>query len=113
MVDSFLRKGEDSREGPGIGYMLTTIVLDIVLGVLAVVVVAWFSRHREFRADAGAAQLMGTKLPMIHALERLKQMQSNDLPKGLAAFGIAGGFGKVFATHPPLEERIATLKQNA
>ena len=70
-VDSFLRKGDDNNSGPGIGYYVSTIVLDIVLGFAAAMVVAWFSRHREFRADAGAAQLMGRRQPMMNALARL------------------------------------------
>ena len=111
-VDSFLRRGNDSSSGPGIGYMISTIVLDIVLGFAAAMVVAWFSRHREFRADAGAAQLMGRKQPMINALARLGGMNPGELPKSVAAFGIAGGIGKLFSTHPPMEERIAAL-QNA
>ncbi len=112
-VDSFLRKGSDRESsGPGIGYMITTIVLDIVLGFAAAIVVAWFSRHREFRADAGAAQLLGRKQPMINALARLGGMAPGELPKSVAAMGIAGGIGQLFSTHPPIEERIAAL-QNA
>ena len=110
-VDSFLRKGSDST-GPGIGYWVTTIVMDIALGFLAHMVVAWFSRHREFRADAGAAQLMGRTQPMMNALARLGGMVPGELPKSMAAMGIAGGIGKLFSTHPPIEERIAAL-QNA
>ncbi len=109
-VDSFLRKGDDRDTGPGIGYFVTTIVLDIVLGFAAAMVVAWFSRQREFRADAGAAQLMGRKQPMVNALARLGSMQTGELPKSVAAFGIAGGIGQWFATHPPIEERIAALQ---
>ena len=111
-IDSFLRKGDSRDSGPGIGYMVTTIVLDIVLGFAAAMVVAWFSRHREFRADAGAAQLMNRKQPMINALARLGGMTPGELPKSVAAFGIVGGIGKLFSTHPPIEERIAAL-QNA
>ena len=111
-VDSFLRKGEERSSGPGMSYMITTIVLDIVLGFAAAIVVAWFSRHREFRADAGSAQLLGRRQPMINALARLGGMQLGELPKSVAAFGIAGGVGQLFATHPPIEERIAAL-QNA
>ena len=111
-IDSFLRKGDNNSSGPGIGYMVTTIVLDILLGFLAAMIVAWFSRHREFRADAGAAQLMNRKQPMINALARLGGMTPGELPKSVAAFGIAGGIGKLFSTHPPIEERIAAL-QNA
>ena len=111
-VDSFLRRGDDRASGPGIGYYVTTIVLDIVLGFAAAMVVAWFSRHREFRADAGAAQLMGRRQPMINALARLGGMHTAELPKSVASLGIAGGIGKLFSTHPPIEERIAAL-QNA
>jgi heat shock protein HtpX len=111
-IDSFLRKGDERSSGPGIGYMITTIVLDIVLGFAAAIVVAWFSRHREFRADAGAAQLMNRKQPMINALARLGGMTPGELPKDMAAMGISGGIGKLFSTHPPIEERIAAL-QNA
>jgi heat shock protein HtpX len=110
-VDSFLRRGSDSN-GPGIGYMVTTIVMDIVLGFLAAIIVAWFSRQREFRADAGAAQLMGRKQPMINALARLGGLTPGELPKTMQALGITGGLGKLFSTHPPIEERIAALQQN-
>ena len=110
-VDSFLRKGDSESSGPGIGYMVTTIVLDIVLGFAAAIVVAWFSRHREFRADAGAAQLMNRKQPMINALARLGGLTPGELPKSMAAMGITGGLGKLFSTHPPIEERIAALQQ--
>ena len=109
-VDSFLRRGDQENSGPGIGYMVTTIVLDIVLGFAAAIVVAWFSRQREFRADAGAAQLMGRKQPMVNALARLGGMAAGELPKSVAAMGIAGGIGALFSTHPPIEERIARLQ---
>ena len=109
-VDSFLRKGDD-RSGPGIGYMVTTIVLDIVLGFVAAIIVAWFSRQREFRADAGAANLMGRKQPMINALARLGGLTPGELPKTMQAMGIAGGLGKLFSTHPPMEDRIAALQK--
>ena len=111
-VDSFLRKNDENSSGPGIGYMVTTIVLDIVLGFLAAIIVAWFSRQREFRADAGAAQLMGRRQPMINALARLGGVHAGELPKSMAAMGIAGGIGQLFSTHPPIEQRIAAL-QNA
>ena len=109
-IDSFLNKGEE-RRGPGIGYMVTTIVLDIVLGFVAAIIVAWFSRQREFRADAGAANLMGRKQPMINALARLGGLTPGELPKTMQAMGIAGGLGKLFSTHPPMEERIAALQK--
>ncbi len=111
-VDSFLRKGDARSSGPGMGYMISTFVLDIVLGFAAAMVVAWFSRHREFRADAGSAQLLGRKQPMINALARLGGMQPGELPKSVAAFGISGGIGQLFSTHPPLEERIAALQNS-
>ncbi|MGA0571721.1 protease HtpX [Variovorax sp. VNK109] len=109
-VDSFLRRGSDNNSGPGIGYYVTTIVLDIVLGFVAAMIVAWFSRQREFRADAGAAQLMGRRQPMINALARLGGLPAGELPKAVEAMGITGGIGKLFATHPPIEERIAALQ---
>ena len=111
-VDSFLRKGDSESSGPGIGYMVTTIVLDIILGFAAAIVVAWFSRQREFRADAGAAQLMGRKQPMVNALARLGGLTPGELPKSMAAMGITGGLGKLFSTHPPIEERIAALQNS-
>jgi len=111
-VDSFLRRGSNSNSGPGIGYYISTIVLDIVLGFAAAIVVAWFSRHREFRADAGSAQLLGRKQPMINALARLGGMVPGELPKAVQAMGITGGIGQLFSTHPPIEERIVAL-QNA
>jgi heat shock protein HtpX len=110
-VDSFLRRGSDSHSGPGIGYMVTTIVLDIVLGFVAAIIVAWFSRQREFRADAGAANLMGRKQPMINALARLGGLTPGELPKTMQAMGITGSLGKLFSTHPPMEERIAALQK--
>ncbi len=109
-VDSFLRKNDEQSSGPGMAYVITTIVLDIVLGFAAAMVVAWFSRQREFRADAGAAALMGRKQPMVNALARLGGMTPGELPKSVAAFGIAGGIGQLFSTHPPIEERIAALQ---
>jgi heat shock protein HtpX len=110
LIDSALRKGDD-RSGPGIGYMITTFVLDLVLGFLASMIVAWFSRWREFRADAGSVQLLGRKQPMINALARLGGLTPGELPKSVAAMGIAGGLGKLFSSHPPMEERIAALQK--
>ncbi|KQT08949.1 protease HtpX [Ramlibacter sp. Leaf400] len=109
LVDGWLSRGEQ-RSGPGIGYMITTIVLDILLGFLAAIIVAWFSRQREFRADSGSAQLMGRRQPMINALARLGGMVPGELPKGLQSMGITSGVGKLFSTHPPIEERIAALQ---
>ncbi|MEO8857341.1 MAG: protease HtpX [Burkholderiaceae bacterium] len=109
-VDSFLRKGNDQNSGPGIGYWVTTIALDIVLGFVAAMIVAWFSRQREFRADSGAAHLMGRRQPMVNALARLGGLTPGELPKSISAMGISGTVGKLFATHPPIEERIAALQ---
>ena len=104
----------NDRDGPGIGYYITTIVLDIVLGVLAAVIVAWFSRQREYRADAGAAALMGRKQPMINALARLGGLDPGELPKSVQAMGISGrpsGFMALMSSHPPIEDRIRALQQ--
>jgi len=113
LVDSALRKNDEENTGPGWGYYVTSIVLDIVLGFVASMIVAWFSRQREFRADEGSAQLLGRKQPMINALGRLGQMQAGVLPTGVAAMGITGDLSKLFASHPPLEERIAHLQQQS
>ncbi|MEJ3960956.1 protease HtpX [Brachymonas sp. G13] len=110
-VDGFLRRGSDSNSGPGVGYWITTMVLDILLGFLASIIVAWYSRQREFRADADSARLMGSRRPMVNALKRLQSLQAGELPQGMKAFGITGGLGKLFSTHPPLEERVARLMQ--
>jgi heat shock protein HtpX len=102
-----------TEEGHGPAFWVTTIVAEIVLGLLATIIVMWFSRQREFRADAGGARLAGRQA-MIGALERLQQRHAGPLPDKMAAFGISGGIGsglkKLFMTHPPLEERIAVLK---
>lgn len=112
-VDAALRRGSDSH-GPGIGYYLATIVAEVVLGVLASIIVMWFSRQREFRADAGGAALAGNA-KMVAALQRLQQAHTpSSLPNEMAAFGIAnGGMAKLFMSHPPLEERIAALQRAA
>jgi len=109
-VDSFLRKDEESS-GPGIGYWISSIVFEILFGVLASIVVMYFSRQREYRADAGAAALMGDRRPMIDALRALGNLQAGQLPKEMAASGIAGGgMMALFSSHPPLESRIAALQ---
>ena len=110
LVDGAMRRGENS--GPGIGYYVTTVVLDILFGFLAGIIVAWFSRQREFRADRGSAQLMGNPRNMINALARLDGLhaEGQQMPKNLQTMAIAGSIGKLFATHPPMEERIAALK---
>ena len=103
-----------NERGVGIGYYVTTIVLDIVLGVLAAIVVAWFSRHREFRADRGSADLMGRPQPMMNALARLGGLPAGELPKTVQAMGINGapsGLMALFSSHPPIEQRIAALQQ--
>ena len=110
-VDRVLLKND--RDGVGIGYFVSTIVAQLVLGILASIIVMWFSRQREFRADAGGAHLAGRE-KMIAALERLKvnHEQAAALPQEMAAFGISsgGGMSRLFMSHPPLEERIAALK---
>jgi heat shock protein HtpX len=113
LVDQFLSRGEN--RGPGIGYWITSMILEIVFGLLASLIVMWFSRHREFHADAGGARLAG-RGKMIAALERLQQLhEPSQLPSQMAAFGINGGLGdglrKLLMTHPPLEERIAALRR--
>ena len=113
LVDSFLRRGSGQYSGPGIGYYVTSIVAEVILGILATAIVMWFSRQREFRADAGGAALAG-RAHMIAALERLRQVHEvpSELPNEMAAFGIRGGMvAKMFRSHPPLEERIAALKE--
>ena len=110
LVDGAMRRGENS--GPGIGYYVTTVVLDILFGFLAGIIVAWFSRQREFCADRGSAQLMGNPRNMINALARLDGLhaEGQQMPKHLQTMAIVGSIGKLFATHPPMEERIAALK---
>ncbi len=111
-VDRVVLKREG--EGVGIGYFVTVIVCEILFGVLAAMIVAWFSRQREFRADAGAAQLLGSRRPMINALARLGGLEPGELPKTMAASGISSrpsGFLALFSSHPPLEDRIRALQQ--
>jgi heat shock protein HtpX len=109
-VDRVILRNE---QGMGIGFFLSSLVAQIVLGVLASTIVFWFSRQREFRADAGSAKLVGAP-KMIAALERLKGGSGEALPEQLNAFGISGGvrggFALAFSSHPPLDERIARLK---
>jgi heat shock protein HtpX len=102
-----------TEEGHGPAFWITTIVAELVLGLFATMIVMWFSRQREFRADAGGAHLVG-RASMIGALERLRSREPAALPQQLAAFGIAAGRGRnlarLFMSHPPLEERIAALR---
>jgi len=109
VVDGFFRKGEESH-GPGIAYTITAIVCDILFGILASIIVMYYSRQREFRADAGARDLMGSPQPMIAALQRLGGLSPEPLPKNMASSGIAGGMSSLFASHPSMEERIAALQ---
>ncbi len=111
-VDSMLRRNDEESSGPGIGFMVTVIVCEIVFGILASIIVAAFSRHREFRADAGAARLMGTPSPMVAALRRLGGMEADGLPQNMQAMGISGGKSwlALFSSHPPIEARIAALQ---
>ncbi len=113
VVDRMILKNEREH---GIGYFVTTIVAELVLGVIASIIVMWFSRQREFRADAGGANLAGRE-KMIAALQRLQAVHETptSLPSQMKAFGISGGGGisRLFMTHPPLEERIATLRATA
>jgi heat shock protein HtpX len=110
-VDQFLRRDGDEARGPGIAFTITSVVCDLLFGLVASIIVAWFSRKREYRADRGAAQIMGTPRPMIAALQRLNGIAHADLPKNLAASGIAGGgVLALFSSHPSCEDRIAALQ---
>ncbi|WP_426336257.1 protease HtpX [Pseudoduganella sp. R-31] len=112
VVDGMLNKDEE-RRGPGIGYMVTVFVCELLFGLVASMIVAWFSRQREFRADAGSARLLGSTVPMQHALARLGGVHPGELPQGMAASGITSpsGWAALFSSHPPIEERIAALQQ--
>ena len=103
----------NDRQGSGIGFFLTTMLAQFVLGIIASVIVCWYSRRREFRADRGGAELAGAG-NMIDALQMLKRSQGEPMPQQLQAFGIntgsSGGIMRLFMTHPPLDERIAALK---
>ena len=109
LVDKVVFKTE---RGVGPGYYITVIVCQIVFGIIASMIVAWFSRQREFRADAGAARLLGSPRPMIAALARLGGLEPGELPQSFKASGISDkpGFMALFSTHPPIEERIASLQ---
>jgi heat shock protein HtpX len=110
VVDRVILKNE---RGHGIGFFVTSLIAQMVLGILASIIVMWFSRLREFRADAGGAKL-ASRDKMVAALERLKSGHAEPLPDKMAAFGISGGIGhglkRLLMTHPPLEERIAALR---
>ena len=110
-VDRVILRNE---QGYGIGYFVSMIAAQIVLGILASTIVMWVSRQREFRADAGSAKLNGRE-PMINALARLERGQPGELPEALQAFGISGGgkksFTRLFMSHPPIPERIEALRR--
>ena len=113
VVDRVILKNERSE---GIGFFVTVMVSQLVLGLFASMIVAWFSRQREFRADAASASLLGSPQPMVQALTRLGSLQPGALPQNMAASGISpspGGWGALFSTHPPLEQRIAALQNRA
>ena len=101
-----------TERGTGPGYFITVMVCQVVFGVLASIIVAWFSRRREFRADAGSAQYLGSPTPMVNALKRLSGVEPGALPKTMAGFGITdrAGIMALFSTHPPMEERIQALQ---
>ncbi len=103
-----------TERGVGMGYYATVFICEILFGILASIIVAWFSRQREFRADAGSAGLLGTPRPMVSALRRLGGLEPGPLPQALQAFGIAEGHNKflgLFASHPPIPQRIAALER--
>lgn len=109
-IDKAVLKNEN---GVGMGYYATVLVCELLFGILASIIVAWFSRQREYRADAGSAQLMGAREPMMRALARLGGLEAGELPKTFEAAGISGGrsLGALFASHPPIEDRIRALQQ--
>jgi heat shock protein HtpX len=110
-IDRVVLRNED--DAPGWGYYISTVVLDLVLGLLGSLIVAWFSRQREFRADAGSARLLGSAGPMIGALKHLGGASATDLPRQISAMGISSGTTGIFsllASHPPIEQRIAALQ---
>lgn len=111
VVDRVILKNE---RGMGIGYFVSVLVAQVVLGILASIIVMWVSRRREFRADSGSANLNGRE-PMIHALQRLETSVPGQLPQEMQAFGISGGKSglmKLFMSHPPIPERIEALRQS-
>ena len=113
IVDRVILKNE---RGEGIGFFVTVMASQLVLGVFASMIVAWFSRKREFRADAASASLLGSPQPMVQALARLGGLQPGALPQSMQASGISGGpgrWGDLFSSHPPIEQRIAALQGRA
>lgn len=112
LVDKAIFKTE---RGVGMGYHITVMICQILFGILASIVVAWFSRQREFRADAGSARYLGSPAPMMHALARLGGLEPGALPPAFQSSGISNkaGIMGLFSTHPPIEERIAALQSRA
>jgi heat shock protein HtpX len=113
VVDRVILKNE---RGEGIGFFVTVMVSQLLLGVFASMIVAWFSRQREFRADAASAGLLGSPQPMVQALTRLGGLQPGAQPQAMQASGISAaprGWGALFSTHPPIEQRIAALQARA
>lgn len=109
-IDALFVRGEERRRRSGPAYLAIAMTLQLLLGILATMIVAWFSRYREFRADVGGAKL-SNRQNTITALERLQQRGGEPLPRQLAAFGIAGGkLANLFASHPPFDARIALLR---
>ena len=115
IIDNAISGGREGSRGPGLAYFAIVMVLEMVLGLFATMIAMWFSRRREFRADAGGASLAGRE-KMIAALERLSANRPSTLPAQVEAFGIAGGVGqglkKLFLSHPPMEQRIAALRSS-
>lgn len=114
LVDSMLR-GRDEERGPGIGYWISVMVAEIAFGIVAQIIVAWFSRRREYRADRGGAELAGSPA-MVSALRTLGRNADSSLPEAVAAFGISGkrsGLMALFMSHPPIEDRIRALNERA
>lgn len=112
VIDSAMQGDRESNRGGGIGYFVIVVLLQFVFGILATIIVMWFSRWREFRADAGGARL-GSRASMISALQTLAgNQQATSLPKAVQAFGISGqsGVTRLFMSHPPIEERVAALR---
>jgi heat shock protein HtpX len=102
-----------TERGVGMGFYITVFICEILFGIIASMIVAWFSRQREFRADAASARLLGSPRPMVSALRRLGGLEPGDLPQAFQAFGITEGHSKflgLFASHPPIQERIARLE---
>jgi len=108
-IDRVVLKNE---RGAGVGYFVTVIACELIFGVLAALIVAWFSRQREYRADAGSAQLLGAREPMIHALARLGGVQAGELPKTFQFSGISSpkALSAMFSSHPPIPARIHALQ---